>query len=229
MHLAPTRIDGIKLPGPRNRPPLRPASRDGPVRAAPQRPLESRTGAAYRPSLGWTEFTRCNEPYRRRRQSTWSRWEATIWRRGITGSRASACRRVHIGQGRFGLDDLRATHASARMVGACCPGASASARLATVRASAHLVPQPQRKHPEYRGAAAELVTVLAIEGRGVAACCRRRVVGLAPARVAVTLALPAHDRAFCPESVAVPEHATTQHQMIIAHGRRRVRGSRTVA
>jgi hypothetical protein len=115
------------------------------------------------------------------------------------------------------------------MVGACCPGASASARLATVRASAHLVPQTQRKHPEYRGPAAKVITVLAIEGLGVAPRFRRRVVGLASARVAVTLALPEHDRAFCPESVAVPEQPTTQHQMIIAHGRRRVRGSRTVA
>jgi hypothetical protein len=73
-----------------------------------------------------------------------------------------------------------------------------------------LVPQTQRKHPEYRGTPTELITVLAIEGRRVAPRLRRRVVRLASARVAVTLALPEHDRAFCPESVAVPEHPTTQ-------------------
>jgi hypothetical protein len=50
-------------------------------------------------------------------------------------------------------------------------------RLATVRAFAHLVPQTQREHPEYRGTPTEVITVLAIEGLGVAPRLRRRVVG----------------------------------------------------
>lgn len=87
--------------------------------------------------------------------------------------------------------------------------------LSTLGALAHFVPQAQRKHPQHGGAPSELIAVLAVEGRGVPARCRRRVVGLTSTGVAVTRAFPAHDCAFCPESVTVAEYPTTQHQMSI--------------
>jgi hypothetical protein len=91
--------------------------------------------------------------------------------------------------------------------------------LATLGAFAELVPQSQGEHSQHRGAPAELIAVLAIKRFGVAARLRGRVVCLVSARVAATLALPAHVRAFCRESVAVAEYPTAQHQMIIAGGR----------
>jgi hypothetical protein len=90
----------------------------------------------------------------------------------------------------------------------------------TLGAFAELVPQPQWEHSQHRGAPAELIAVLAIKRSGVAARLRGRVVCLLSAGVAVTLAFPAHVRAFCPESVAVAEYPTAQHQMIIIGGRR---------
>jgi hypothetical protein len=92
--------------------------------------------------------------------------------------------------------------------------------LATLGAFAELVPQSQGEHSQHRGAPAELIAVLAIKRFGVAARLCGRVVCLVSARVAATLALPAHVRAFCPESVAVAEYPTAQHQIIIAGGRR---------
>ena len=96
-----------------------------------------------------------------------------------------------------------------------------SGALVTLGALAHLVPEAQWEHSQHGGAATELVAVLAIKLFCVAARCRRRVVCLLSSRVAVTLTLPAHDRAFGPESIAMAEYSTPQHQMIIACARRR--------
>ena len=95
------------------------------------------------------------------------------------------------------------------------------AALATLGALAHLVPEAQREHSQHGGAPSELVAVLAVKRFGVASRCRRRVVCLASAGVAVTLTLPAHDRVFGPEAIAMAEYPTAQHQMIVACARRR--------
>jgi hypothetical protein len=81
------------------------------------------------------------------------------------------------------------------------------------------VPEAQREHSQDGGASAEFVSVFAIEGLGVSARVLGRVVGFASACIAVAFAFPVHDRAFVPESVAVSEYPTAQHQLIIAHGR----------
>ncbi len=93
--------------------------------------------------------------------------------------------------------------------------------LATLGALAHFVPEAQWEHSQHGGAPTELVAVLAIKRFGVAARCRRRVVCLASAGVAAALTLPAHDRALSPESIAMAEYSTPQHQMIIVCARTR--------
>ena len=93
--------------------------------------------------------------------------------------------------------------------------------LAALGALADLVPEAQREHSQQGGAPAELVSVFAIERFGVVAGLSGRLVGLLSAGVAVAFAFPVHDRAFGPESVAVAEYPTAEHQVVIVGDRRR--------
>lgn len=78
-------------------------------------------------------------------------------------------------------------------------------------ATAHLVPDAKREHPEQRCPPTELIEVVAVEGGRVVRRRSRRGVHLVATGTAATLALPPHGGALCTEPVAVPEDPTRHH------------------
>lgn len=71
--------------------------------------------------------------------------------------------------------------------------------------------QPEREQPEERGATAEILGVLPIEGPRVAAGIVGGWVALVAARAAATPALPAHRVAVAREAETMTEQATAEH------------------
>jgi hypothetical protein len=77
--------------------------------------------------------------------------------------------------------------------------------------AAQSAPDAQRQQSDERGAATQVVAVLAVEGAGVAASVRSRRVDLLALGAAATLACPAHGAPVGLEAVPVPEDATGDH------------------
>lgn len=100
------------------------------------------------------------------------------------------------------------------------PGAlllwTTSSRLARRRRSALVSTPAQRtSQPEWnqakRRASADVLTILAVEGRGIALRVRRRRIALGSARPAAALTAPAHRVRVAPEAIAMAQETTAQH------------------
>ena len=83
--------------------------------------------------------------------------------------------------------------------------------LAGTGATAQLVPDAQREHPEQGCPPAELIEVVAVKGSSVVRRRGRRRVQLGSPGTAATLALPSHGGALCREPEAMPEDPTRHH------------------
>lgn len=84
-------------------------------------------------------------------------------------------------------------------------------RSSLVAAHAQSPVQPQWKEPHQRSAAAEILTVLMIEGASVALRVLRGRITLGSSRAAAAYALPVHGVAVAGEAKAMAEKAAAQH------------------
>jgi hypothetical protein len=70
---------------------------------------------------------------------------------------------------------------------------------------------PKRQQPNQRGAAAEILSILPVEGPGVTSGLLGRRIPLGTAGAAAALAAPAHGPPFAGEAEAVTGKAAAQH------------------